>query len=229
MWTSEAQLVGPGEGHLRARAASADQGLCSRQHGEWWLQSKCQSDKFHSTTTESSSKVYLHFRWASSLKRQCHRVSRWISDRKALKTHREEKVTLPWNVHWKDPSLTCLFLLVRLKTAVETPSLTLNSFWVKYKSEAYDSSINGRCVQMPRAFYWVMSALNCVDKKEHLLLVILSLTGVLAWDLGCVHISAVRTWLSNFGLNKMFRCEKRQKPKWIKAWIFAAWSKLKEE
>lgn len=58
MWTSqteasEPQLVRQAAGHLRANGGSADQGLCSRQGDEWWLQSKCQNYKFPPTLTQS--------------------------------------------------------------------------------------------------------------------------------------------------------------------------------
>lgn len=72
---SEPQLVRSAAGHLRANGGSADQGLCSRQGDEWWLQSKCQNYKFHPRLTQSSSKVYLHFHIACTLQRQRPQIS----------------------------------------------------------------------------------------------------------------------------------------------------------
>lgn len=65
-------------GHLRAKGGSADQGLCSRQGDEWWLQSKCQNYKLHPTLTQRSPKIYLHFHITCTLKCQSRRILRQV-------------------------------------------------------------------------------------------------------------------------------------------------------
>lgn len=144
MWTSETeasepQLAREAAGHLRANGGSADQGLCSWQGDEWWLQSKCQNYKFHPTLTQSSSKVYLHFHVASKLERQCQKDLKagWISDcsANALKHASQAKfISLRhvvcerrWGADWKNLSLTCLSLLLAPSLAFDSIQLS----WVE--------------------------------------------------------------------------------------------------